>query len=64
MTDPELQIRGGGGGGGSNFFFPALQASLWSKNREGGGWVPWAPPLDPPLILFTMPLFKILFKVL
>ena len=47
--DPDLQIRGGGGAGhldpeirGSSSpkkFFPALWASVWSKNKRGA-----APP--------------------
>ena len=51
MADPDLQItwiRGGPGhlnpvkrdgvgrGGGLNKVFSALQASVWSKNKEGG----------------------------
>ena len=40
MLDADLEIRGGGGeggGGGSpKKFFPSLQASIWSKNKEGG----------------------------
>ena len=50
MADPDLQItwirggpghlnpaiRGGGGGGAvSKRFFSALQASVWSKNKDG-----------------------------
>ena len=50
MADPDLQLREGGGGGGgarvSKNFFPALWASVWSKNKGGGQ----TPPLDPPLI--------------
>ena len=63
VADPDLQIRGGGGGKGGHpdpeirgeggwspkKFFSALQASVWSKNKGGGGRAPWAPPLDPPL---------------
>ena len=35
-------------------FFSALRASVWSRNKEGGGGVGQAhraPPLDPPLIV-------------
>ena len=61
MEDQALQIRGGGGGGGvpshpdpeirggvvsKNFF--SQFASVWSKNKGGGG-DHRAPPLDPPL---------------
>ena len=62
VADSDLQIRGGGGGeaditplekGGPGLkknFLGALRASVWSKNkRGGGGWAPQAPPLDPPL---------------
>ena len=53
MADPDLQIREVGGGhpdpeirGARSLkkFFSALQASVWSKNkRGGGGWgsLPW-----------------------
>ena len=40
--DPEIS----GEGGGHNKFFSALRASVWSKNKGGGG---RAPLLDPPL---------------
>ena len=42
MPDTDLQIRGGGGG--LKHFFSALRASVWSKNKGGGGAL-----LDPPL---------------
>ena len=58
MADPDLQIREVGGGGGEGHpdpeirgaqslknFFSALRASVWSKNKRGGG-----SPLDPPLV--------------
>ena len=40
--DPEIRGRGGGGVDAvSKFFFPALRASVWSKNKGGrGGGVP------------------------
>ena len=55
--DRDLQLRGGGGGGhpdpeireggGSvKKIFCALQASVWSKNKEGGWGCFLAPPLD------------------
>ena len=47
VLDPDLEIRLGGGGGAhpvpyirgavSKKFFSALLASVWSKNRGGGG---------------------------
>ena len=40
VPDPDLQIGvegGGGGGTDSRTFFPALRASVWSKNKRGGG---------------------------
>ena len=51
VPDPDLQIGGEGGGMGGEGrtqenFFPALRASVWSKNKRGGG---WGPALDPPL---------------
>ena len=59
-ADPDLQIREGPGhpdpemgvgrGQSENKIFSALQASVWSYNKGGGGACPpWAPPLDPPL---------------
>ena len=59
-ADPDLQIREGPGhpdpemgvgrGQSENKIFSALQASVWSYNKGGGGaGPPWAPPLDPPL---------------
>ena len=58
VADPDLQIRGvprhpdpdiSGGGGSPKNYFPALRASVWSKNK--GRRAPWAPPLDPPLTI-------------
>ena len=58
MADPDLQIKGwreggvhpdpeiAGGGLSQKHFFSALQASVRSKNKVGGRWVPRAPPLD------------------
>ena len=53
VADPALQIGGGGGGVGGHLD-PKIRgggglrnfggASVWSKNKGGGG-----PPLDPPL---------------
>ena len=41
MPDTDLQIRGGGGGRGClKHFFSALRASVWSKNKGGGGGSP------------------------
>ena len=56
VADPDLQIRGGGGGGGggsrgrggggggggtiSKKIFPALLASVWSKNKGLGPSLP------------------------
>ena len=62
-SDPQIRARGGGGGGrGSHHtlrkggpglkknFLGALRASVWSKDKRGGGaGPPQAPPLDPPL---------------
>ena len=39
-------VKGGGGGVVCKTFFSALWASVWSRNKGGGGKVP---PLDPPL---------------
>ena len=40
MLDADLEIRGEGGRAGEvglqKKFFPPLQASIWSKNKEGG----------------------------
>ena len=41
-----IQTLRKGGGAICKKFFSALLASLWSKNKGGGG--PRAPPLDPP----------------
>ena len=43
-------LRWGGGVGGRSpkEVFLALRASVWSKNKGGGG--TWAIPLDPPLV--------------
>ena len=55
VVDPDLQIGKGGGGEEkregpvSKKTFSALRASVWSKNKGGGGQAPWAPPLDRPL---------------
>ena len=51
VEDTDLKVRGGGGGGGrgghpdpeiggrvSKINFLALRASVWSKNKGGGGW--------------------------
>ena len=35
--DPEIRGRGGGVDVVSKFFFPALRASVWSKNKGGRG---------------------------
>ena len=58
--DPDLQIRGGGGGhpdpeirGADSKFFSAIRASFWSKNKGVGAGTPWAPPLNPQLVLVT-----------
>ena len=50
VADPDLQIGGRGGGhpdpeirgkpGLKKIFFSALRASVWSKNKRGGGWAP------------------------
>ena len=40
MPDPVLEIKGGGGVGRNRSqkqFFSAVRASVWSKNRGGGG---------------------------
>ena len=44
---PDPKIRRGRGRPPEKFF-SALRASFWSKNK-GGGRVPRAPPLDPPM---------------
>ena len=36
VPDPDLEVRGGGGSLRKKIF-SALQASVWSKNKEGGG---------------------------
>ena len=46
VPDPDLQGEGGRRDGLKNIF-PALRASVWSKNKRGGGG--WGPALDPPL---------------
>ena len=44
--DPEIR-----GWGSVQKNFPAHRASVWSKNKGGGGWrASRAPPLDPPLL--------------
>ena len=60
LADPDLQIGrwGGGhldpeirGGPGLQKCFSVLRASVWSKNKGGGGGrAPRAPLLDPPLM--------------
>ena len=49
--DPEIRGKGGGGGAVSKKIFSALRASVWSKNKWGGGGGPGPSPgsLDPPL---------------
>ena len=42
VADPDLQIRGRGRGALSKKFFSALRASVWSKNKGGGGRPPGA----------------------
>ena len=42
VADPDLQIRGRGRGALSKKFFSALGASVWSKNKGGGGRPPGA----------------------
>ena len=37
VADPDLPIKGWGSGGSQKNFFPALLASVWSKNPVGGG---------------------------
>ena len=37
---PDQEIKGGGGGGGLKKIFLALWASVWSKNKWGGGLSP------------------------
>ena len=44
----DSEIRSGGGL--KKKFCSALDASFWSKHRQGGGAQPQAPPLDPPLV--------------
>ena len=48
VPDPDLQGEGGGEERTQENFFPALRASVWSKNKRGGGGG-WGPALDPPL---------------
>ena len=43
--DPEIR-----GARSQKKLFSALRASVWSKNRGGGGRPPWASPLHPPLM--------------
>ena len=58
MADPDFQIRGGGGAAGhpapeirgspgAKKIFPALQASVRSKNKAAPA---SSPPLEPPLV--------------
>ena len=67
MADPDLQMGGWGhpdpeirGGAGLKKFFSGLRASVWSKN-EGGGAVPLAPLLDPPLLTVVKSFYKLVF---
>ena len=55
---PIIQTLSKGGGPSLSIFFSALWASVWAKNKEGGGRAPWAPPLDPPLTADTQPIEK------
>ena len=48
VPNPDLET----GGGLQKIFFPALWASVWSKNKEGGH------PLDPPLMTMPFPDFS------
>ena len=51
---PDPDISGLGGGGGAVWkTFSALQASVGSKNREGGGGGPLEPPLFTNFQLWT-----------
>ena len=56
VADPDLPIKGWGGGGLKKTFFPALLASVWSKNSVGvgSGGGGQAPALDPPLTCTCM----------
>ena len=60
---PDPEIRGRGGGGGvdavSKFFFPALRASVWSKNKGGGG---GGGSLDPSLLWCLITLLQSILK--
>ena len=48
---PDLEIRKGAGVGTvSKNFFSALQASVWSKNKEGAR----ATTLDPPVSMIVL----------
>ena len=61
VAEPDLHMKGGGGGGGghpdpeirravSKKIISAFRASVWSKDKGGGGGqAPMAPPLDPSL---------------
>ena len=54
VADPDLQMKGGGEGGGhpdpeirgavSKKYILAFRASVWSKDKEGGGRPPGPPP--------------------
>ena len=69
LEETELQIREGGrhpdpeirGRGvwmrSQNFFFPALRASVWSKNKRGGGG-----SLDPSLLWCLITLLQSILK--
>ena len=56
VAEPDLQMKGGGGGGGgghpdpeirravSKKIISAFRASVWSKDKGGGGRPPWPLP--------------------
>ena len=57
--DPEIRGRGGGVDAVSKFFFPALRASVWSKNKGGRG---GGGSLDPSLLWCLITLLQSILK--
>ena len=56
MVDQDLEIEGGAEGGGlQKTFFPPFGPQFGSKSK-GGGRVPRARPLDPPLTFLAAPI--------
>ena len=56
VADPDFELRRGPGSVllTEPGFLPSVISSFFTQNREGGGWAPGAPPLDPPLCVYIV----------